>query len=84
MKDTSCQMATTLCFAALACAVSQPVHANDIFVGKYASETRENFGRDSFGEYEISVVRMDGSYVLTVSQNGKVMAGDYMPMRFFL
>lgn len=49
---------------------SKHLFANDIFIGKFASETRENFGRDKYGEYEIEVVRKGEKYLLSVFQDG--------------
>lgn len=44
--------------------------ANDILIGKFASETRENFGRDKYGEYEINVDHKGEKYILSIFQDG--------------
>lgn len=49
---------------------SKHLLANDIFIGKFASETRENFGRDKYGEFEIEVVRNGEKYALKIFQDG--------------
>ena len=45
------------------------VHAEDLFVGSYDSETRENFGRDAYGEFKIEISSLGPhKYLATVSQ----------------
>jgi hypothetical protein len=58
-----------ICLAALiACSAS----AEDLFVGVFESETRENFGSDTLGEYRIEVVAAaDNKYEATTYRRGK-------------
>jgi len=49
------------------------VFPSELFIGKFASETRENFGLDRYGEYEIEVVRKGETFILTASHNGKFL-----------
>jgi hypothetical protein len=60
-------------FAYLGC-LSNPTFANNLFVGKYLSETRENFGRDKLGEYEITVTSSESPDIfnITIAQNSKL------------
>ena len=55
---------------------SSHAQANDLFIGKFASETREYFGRDRFGEIVIEVSRKDQGYSLSVSRDGKFLFAD--------
>jgi hypothetical protein len=64
------KMVVILFSATLFCCYSEQSLANDIFIGQFSSETRENFGRDKYGEYVIDVVRKGDKYVLSISQNG--------------
>jgi hypothetical protein len=47
------------------------VFADDLFIGKFASETRENFGPGKPGEIEVNVVRKGDKYTLSVFHNGE-------------
>lgn len=62
--------AAILFAAALISVFSKSSLADDLFVGKFASETRENFGRDKYAEYEIEVVRKGDKHVLSIFQDG--------------
>lgn len=43
--------------------------ADKLFVGSYESETRENFGTDTYGEYKIEISAIGpGKYMATMSQ----------------
>lgn len=64
---------TILCIAIVLGSYNDHAFANDLFVGKFASETRDNFGTDKSGEYEIEVVRRGENFNLSVSQNGKFL-----------
>lgn len=44
--------------------------ATDLFLGKFASETRENFGSDNPGEYTLDVTAKGKNYVIAMSHNG--------------
>lgn len=47
-------------------------HAKDLFVGSYDSETRENFGRDTYGEFKIEISSLGPrKYLATVSQGSR-------------
>lgn len=50
---------------------SEYVFAGDLFIGKFASETRENFGPGKLGEIEVNVVRKDDKYILSIFHDGK-------------
>jgi hypothetical protein len=73
MQMTSYHLRTALVFlmTMLLSFYSKHLLANDLFIGKFASETRENFGRDKYGEYEIEVVRKGEKYILSIFQDGK-------------
>jgi hypothetical protein len=45
----------------------------DLFVGRFVSETRQNFGSDDPGEYVIDVRKQGEQYVLTFSHKGQGM-----------
>jgi len=45
----------------------------DLFVGKFVSETRQNFGSDNPGEYVIDVRKQGEKYVLSYSHKGTSM-----------
>lgn len=64
----------TFCMLAFLGFLSSPIFANNLFVGRYLSETRENFGRDKLGEYEIAVTFNESHKIfdITISQNGKL------------
>lgn len=47
-----------------------PSRADDLLVGKFASETRENFGSDKAGEYQIEVTAKGSKYTYSLSRNG--------------
>jgi hypothetical protein len=47
---------------------------NDIFVGTFESESRQNFGSDTLGEWRIQVVAPSkGKYVATIHRSGKLI-----------
>ena len=46
------------------------VLAGDLFIGKFASETPENWGPGKLGEIEVNVVRKDDKYILSVFHDG--------------
>ena len=57
--------ASTLC-------VSHPAHAEDLFVGSYESESRQNFGTDTYGEYKIEISALgSGRYRASVSRGSQ-------------
>lgn len=60
-------------FSCLGC-LSNKAFANDLLIGKYLSETRENFGRDKLGEYEIEITASNKPNILkiTIFQNRKL------------
>jgi hypothetical protein len=48
--------------------------ADDLFVGVFESETRENFGSDTPGEYRIEVIaKSKGEYSASIFQRGKLL-----------
>jgi hypothetical protein len=52
--------------------IACPASAEDLFVGVFESETRENFGSDTPGEYRIEVVAVaDNKYEATTYHRGK-------------
>ena len=54
--------------------VAASASAEDLFVGTYESETRENFGSDTPGEYRIEVVATaGGKYEATTIHRGKTL-----------
>jgi hypothetical protein len=58
-----------ICLAALAAGSAS---GEDLFVGVFESETRENFGSDTPGEYRIEVVAAaDNKYEATTYHRGK-------------
>jgi len=44
---------------------------DELFIGTFASETRENFGADQLGKYVIEIAKKDDGYSLTYSTNGQ-------------
>lgn len=44
---------------------------DELFVGTFASETRENFGADQLGKYVIEIAKKDDGYSLTYSMDGR-------------
>lgn len=64
---------TLLCITIVLGSYNAHAFANDLFIGKFASETRDNFGTDKYGEYEIEVIRKGENFNLSVSQNGKFL-----------
>ncbi|WP_157354293.1 surface-adhesin E family protein [Aromatoleum toluclasticum] len=44
---------------------------DELFVGTFASETRENFGADQFGKYVIEITKKDDGYSLSYSTDGR-------------
>jgi hypothetical protein len=60
--------------------LSTAATANELLVGRFASETREYFGRDTFGELEIEVVLKGEKYTLSFFQSGKLLfTGEAVP-----
>ena len=50
-------------------------HAQDLFAGSYDSETRENFGRDAYGEFKIEISSLGPrKYLATISQGSRSLA----------
>lgn len=47
------------------------VFANDLFIGKFASETRENFGLGKLGDIEVNIVQRDEKYIVSVFHLGQ-------------
>ncbi|MDZ4099376.1 MAG: hypothetical protein U1E13_11875 [Methylophilaceae bacterium] len=47
------------------------VFANELFVGKFSSETKENFGPGKLGQIEVNIKRKDEKYVVTVFNLGE-------------
>ena len=47
------------------------VFANDLFIGKFASETRENFGPGKLGDIEVNIVRRDDKYIVSIFHLGE-------------
>ena len=50
---------------------NDPVLANDLFIGKFSSETRENFGPGKLGEVEVNIDRKGEKYIITVFHQGE-------------
>lgn len=44
---------------------------DELFVGTFASEARENFGADQFGKYVIEITKKDDGYSLSYSMDGR-------------
>lgn len=60
-----------ICLAVLA---AGPVSGEDLFLGVFESETRENFGTDTQGEYRIEVVSApNNKYAATFYHRGKIL-----------
>jgi len=60
-----------MCLAVLA---AHPAAGEELFVGTFESETRENFGSSTPGEYRIEVVAVaGGKYEATTFHRGKVL-----------
>lgn len=57
----------------LGCASQSFGTSSDFFVGKFVSETRENFGSNDPGEYVIDVRKEGEKYVLSYSHKGRGM-----------
>lgn len=62
---------SVLLIAIAIAAYSDQVIAQDLFIGKFASETRNNFGTEKFGDIEINIDRKDENYIITVFHQGK-------------
>ena len=62
--------ATLILVLAARAAVAAPP---DLFVGRFVSETRQNFGSDDPGEYVIDVQRQGEKYTLSYSHKGAKM-----------
>lgn len=45
--------------------------AEDLFVGKYVSESRANFGTDEYGKYAIEITQKDDGYMLSYVKDGE-------------
>ncbi|MDP3745113.1 MAG: hypothetical protein Q8Q76_12365 [Methylotenera sp.] len=52
-------------------AYSYQVFASDLFIGKFASETRNNFGTEKFGDIEVNIDQKGEKYIITVFHKGQ-------------
>lgn len=64
----------SLVIAPFALCAMHSAFAEDLFVGSYDSETRENFGRDTYGEFKIAISLLEPrKYVATVSRGSRLI-----------
>lgn len=71
ISNTLYRTATILFCAIVLATHNEYVFADELFIGKFASETKENFGPGKFGEIEVNVDRKDDKYILSVFHHGK-------------
>jgi hypothetical protein len=65
------RIAVTVCLAVL---VASSALAEDLFTGVFESETRENFGSSTRGEYRLEIALVsEGRYAATIYHSGKLL-----------